>query len=255
MVVIYKQIDLGIPFVHQFAHIKTAVLFSRLLAGGDRAGAERGGLHGRDRPGRHQTSVDEGQNEAARALGMSWGQTTRRIVLPQAMRVIIPPTGNELISMLKTTSLVIAVPLHRRALQPDPGPGGGDVQPDPDAAGGLGLVPVLHLGADGRAVLPGALLRPRRVPQDVGAAAAGAGRRPGDRPGATSDDRRTSRWPSRWCAASRCASTSARCEVLKGISLTVGRGEVMCLVGPSGSGKSTFLRCINHLEQVTAGRL
>ena len=44
-------------------------------------------------------------------------------------------------------------------------------------------------------------------------------------------------------------------EVLKGISLTVERGEVMCLVGPSGSGKSTFLRCINHLEQVTAGRL
>jgi polar amino acid transport system ATP-binding protein len=44
-------------------------------------------------------------------------------------------------------------------------------------------------------------------------------------------------------------------RVLKGISLTVERGEVMCLVGPSGSGKSTFLRCINHLEQVTAGRL
>jgi polar amino acid transport system ATP-binding protein len=44
-------------------------------------------------------------------------------------------------------------------------------------------------------------------------------------------------------------------EVLKGISLTVNRGEVMCLLGPSGSGKSTFLRCINHLEQITAGRL
>ncbi|MEO7544961.1 MAG: ATP-binding cassette domain-containing protein, partial [Terrimesophilobacter sp.] len=44
-------------------------------------------------------------------------------------------------------------------------------------------------------------------------------------------------------------------EVLKSISLTVPRGEVMCLVGPSGSGKSTFLRCINHLEQVNAGRL
>jgi polar amino acid transport system ATP-binding protein len=44
-------------------------------------------------------------------------------------------------------------------------------------------------------------------------------------------------------------------QVLKGITLQVQRGEVMCLVGPSGSGKSTFLRCINHLEQVTAGRL
>ncbi|MFI5782222.1 amino acid ABC transporter ATP-binding protein [Nocardia sp. NPDC051570] len=44
-------------------------------------------------------------------------------------------------------------------------------------------------------------------------------------------------------------------QVLKGISLEVSRGEVMCLIGPSGSGKSTFLRCINHLEQVNAGRL
>ncbi len=44
-------------------------------------------------------------------------------------------------------------------------------------------------------------------------------------------------------------------QVLKGITLTVDRGEVMCLVGPSGSGKSTFLRCINHLEPINAGRL
>ncbi|MCU1690127.1 MAG: Glutamine transport ATP-binding protein GlnQ, partial [Jatrophihabitantaceae bacterium] len=44
-------------------------------------------------------------------------------------------------------------------------------------------------------------------------------------------------------------------KVLKGITLEVKAGEVMCLVGPSGSGKSTFLRCINHLEKVTAGRL
>jgi polar amino acid transport system ATP-binding protein len=44
-------------------------------------------------------------------------------------------------------------------------------------------------------------------------------------------------------------------EVLKGINLTVAPGEVLCLVGPSGSGKSTFLRCINHLEEVNAGRL
>jgi polar amino acid transport system ATP-binding protein len=46
-----------------------------------------------------------------------------------------------------------------------------------------------------------------------------------------------------------------RLEVLKGIDLEVGRGEVMVIVGPSGSGKSTFLRCINHLEKLNAGRL
>ncbi|MFF0297007.1 amino acid ABC transporter ATP-binding protein [Kitasatospora sp. NPDC004614] len=44
-------------------------------------------------------------------------------------------------------------------------------------------------------------------------------------------------------------------EVLKGIDLEVKQNEVFCLVGPSGSGKSTFLRCINHLEQINAGRL
>jgi polar amino acid transport system ATP-binding protein len=46
-----------------------------------------------------------------------------------------------------------------------------------------------------------------------------------------------------------------RLEVLKGIDLEVKRGEVMCMLGPSGSGKSTFLRCINHLEKINAGRL
>src|SRR5262249_32137271 len=51
-------------------------------------------------------SVDEGQTEAAHALGMTRMQTLRRIVLPPAMRVIVPPTGNETISMLKTTPLV-----------------------------------------------------------------------------------------------------------------------------------------------------
>lgn len=56
------------------------------------------------------SSVPEGQSEASTALGMSWTMTMRRTVLPQAMRVIIPPTGNEIISMLKTTSLVTAVP-------------------------------------------------------------------------------------------------------------------------------------------------
>jgi polar amino acid transport system permease protein len=56
-------------------------------------------------------SVDPGQTEAASALGMSRSTAMRRIVLPQAMRVIIPPTGNETIAMLKDTSLLIAVPV------------------------------------------------------------------------------------------------------------------------------------------------
>ena len=54
-------------------------------------------------------SVDEGQTEAAQSLGMTRMQTIRRIVLPQAMKVMIPPTGNETIAMLKNTSLVAVI--------------------------------------------------------------------------------------------------------------------------------------------------
>jgi polar amino acid transport system permease protein len=56
-------------------------------------------------------SVDQGQREAAQALGMSSGKTMRRVVLPQAMRVNVPPTGNETIAMMKDTSLLIGLPL------------------------------------------------------------------------------------------------------------------------------------------------
>ncbi|MBJ8341592.1 amino acid ABC transporter permease [Antrihabitans sp. YC3-6] len=107
---LYKTIDLGIPFGPQFVHfdiqsLSAAFLFAMIGLGLNEAAymAEivRAGIN----------SVGEGQTEASTALGMSWSQTIRRTVLPQAMRVIIPPTGNELISMLKTTSLVTAVPL------------------------------------------------------------------------------------------------------------------------------------------------
>lgn len=106
---LYPHLTFGIPFVHQFAHVdiqtlNAAFFFAALGLGLNESAymAEivRAGI----------SSVGEGQGEAATALGMSWGQSMRRIVLPQAMRVIIPPTGNELISMLKTTSLVTAVP-------------------------------------------------------------------------------------------------------------------------------------------------
>src|ERR1700758_5310848 len=55
--------------------------------------------------------------------------------------------------------------------------------------------------------------------------------------------------------AERVCKNFGALEVLRGVTMTVERGEVMCVVGPSGSGKSTFLRCINHLESVNAGRL
>ncbi|HSR86299.1 MAG TPA: amino acid ABC transporter ATP-binding protein [Streptosporangiaceae bacterium] len=55
--------------------------------------------------------------------------------------------------------------------------------------------------------------------------------------------------------AERVHKSFGRLEVLQGIDLEVRRREVMCIIGPSGSGKSTFLRCVNHLEKINAGRL
>jgi polar amino acid transport system permease protein len=112
---IYKEVFIGIPWVHvgDFSlgfHLtlsQTASLFWIAVLGltlneaAYMAEIVRGGL----------LAVDSGQEEAAKSIGMSSWQTMRYIVIPQAMRVIIPPTGNEVISMLKTTSLVTAVPL------------------------------------------------------------------------------------------------------------------------------------------------
>ncbi|MEU2041790.1 amino acid ABC transporter permease [Nocardia niwae] len=107
---LYSQIQLGVPFGPQFfqldvQQLQAAFAFAVLGLGLNEAAymAEivRAGIN----------SVGEGQREASFALGMSWSQTMRRTVLPQAMRVIIPPTGNELIGMLKTTSLVTGIPL------------------------------------------------------------------------------------------------------------------------------------------------
>ena len=61
--------------------------------------------------------------------------------------------------------------------------------------------------------------------------------------------------PARWCVADNVHKSFGHLEVLKGIDFQVGRGEVSVVIGPSGSGKSTFLRCINHLEKINAGRI
>ena len=106
---LYKHIQLGIPFGPSFFQLNLqnlsipfilAFIGLGLNESAYMAEIIRAGI----------SSVPEGQSEASTALGMSWTMTMRRTVLPQAMRVIIPPTGNEFISMLKTTSLVTAIP-------------------------------------------------------------------------------------------------------------------------------------------------
>jgi polar amino acid transport system permease protein len=106
---IYQNIQLGVPFGPTFFHLNLQALsIPFILATIGLALNEAAYMAEIIRAG--ISSVPEGQSEASTALGMSWGMAMRRTVLPQAMRVIIPPTGNEIISMLKTTSLVTAVP-------------------------------------------------------------------------------------------------------------------------------------------------
>ncbi len=106
---LYPDLTFGIPFggpvlLHGDANELVKPFTAGLLALGLNEGAYmaeivRAGI----------ISVDEGQSEAAASLGMTRLQTMRRVILPQAMRVIIPPTGNETISMLKNTALVSVI--------------------------------------------------------------------------------------------------------------------------------------------------
>jgi polar amino acid transport system permease protein len=107
---LFPKIDLGVPFgpalIHANGNAIITTFVAALLGLGLNEGAYmaeivRGGF----------LAVDEGQTEAAQSLGLSRLQTMRHIVLPQAMRVILPPTGNEAISMLKNTSLVSVIAL------------------------------------------------------------------------------------------------------------------------------------------------
>ncbi|TDO47725.1 polar amino acid transport system permease protein [Kribbella sp. VKM Ac-2527] len=104
------QLTIGIPFGPDFASFDTNTLITPLLAailglglneGAYMAEIVRGGL----------LSVDPGQREAGQALGMTNGRIMKRIILPQAMRFIVPPTGNQVISMVKATALVSVIAL------------------------------------------------------------------------------------------------------------------------------------------------
>jgi polar amino acid transport system permease protein len=111
LALLFPVISIGIPFGPEFASWRTNDLITPIIAavigftlaeGAFMSEIIRSGIQ----------AVDGGQREAAQSLGMTGRQTMRRIVLPQAVRVIIPPTGNEFITMLKGTALaaVIAVP-------------------------------------------------------------------------------------------------------------------------------------------------
>lgn len=116
---LYPKLDIGLPFAQQIFGLDNGLMIGSIdvnaLSNGIAVGiiglglSEAAYMAEIARAG--IMSVDKGQTEAAQALGMSSGKTMRRVVLPQAMRVIVPPTGNETIAMVKDTSLLSAVPI------------------------------------------------------------------------------------------------------------------------------------------------
>jgi len=106
---LYPTLFLGLPFTGVvFGHAATGRLYGAFVAAILALGLNEA-AYAAELVRAGIISVDKGQYEAAHSLGMSGGLTMRLIVLPQAMRVIIPPMGNETISMLKTTSLVSVI--------------------------------------------------------------------------------------------------------------------------------------------------
>lgn len=105
---LFPTFSLGVPFGPEFVHLSANTIITPLVAGLLGLGLNEGAYYAEIvRAG--ILSVDHGQFEAAQSLGMRRATLMRKIVLPQAMRVIVPPTGNELNNMLKTTSLLVVV--------------------------------------------------------------------------------------------------------------------------------------------------
>ena len=196
-------------------------------------------------------SVDAGQPEAAHALGMPQSLTMRRIVLPQAMRVIVPPTGNEVITMLEDHLAGRGDrgqrPVHRGADDRR-----AELHDIPDADRRQHLVPRdddrAHVHPDAR----GAPLRARHHTARRRAEPSSAHPR---QPAPGPSERRGAMTAAAMVKAENVHKSFGHVKVLKGIDLEVAPKDVFCLLGPSGSGKSTFLRCINHLENIDGGRL
>ena len=182
-------------------------------------------------------SVDIGRTEAAKAIGMTRLTTLRRIVLPQAMRVIIPPVGNEVISMVKLTSMASVIQYRR-----DPAQRPEHLlrqRPGDRTVNRRG--PVVSHRRDGS--LGGPVFSRETLRQ-------GGRWRQGPAPPGRENAMNT---PPMVVAVNVHKYFGSPCA-LKNVSIEVAKGEVLCVIGPSGSGKSTFLRCINQLEKTDRGR-
>ncbi|MBU9559138.1 amino acid ABC transporter permease/ATP-binding protein [Burkholderia multivorans] len=259
---LYEHVRLGVPFTDivwfdtpttdLISPFAAAVLGLTLNHAAFSAEVIRGGI----------LSVDQGQLEAAAALGLPHGRQTARIVLPQAMRAILPTAFNDLIVLAKGTSMVyvLAMPelfytvqvIYRRNLE---------VIPLLMVATVWYLIILTVLSAIQvqveRHYARGALRNPPPSALTFVLARAGAlwrrvvARRSVPAAGA-SDDAVVPQLGGE-VTVHRVSKRFGTQRVLDDVSFVAPRGSVTVIVGPSGSGKSTLLRTINHLERVDDG--
>ncbi|MBU9220580.1 amino acid ABC transporter permease/ATP-binding protein [Burkholderia multivorans] len=259
---LYEHVRLGVPFTDivwfdtpttdLISPFAAAVLGLTLNHAAFSAEVIRGGI----------LSVDQGQLEAAAALGLPHGRQTARIVLPQAMRAILPTAFNDLIVLAKGTSMVyvLAMPelfytvqvIYRRNLE---------VIPLLMVATVWYLIILTVLSAIQvqveRHYARGALRNPPPSALTFLLARAGAlWRRVAARrsvPAAGASDDAVVPQSGGEVTVHRVSKRFGTQRVLDDVSFVAPRGSVTVIVGPSGSGKSTLLRTINHLERVDDG--
>ncbi|PRG06182.1 ABC transporter ATP-binding protein [Burkholderia multivorans] len=259
---LYEHVRLGVPFTgivwfdapttDLISPFAAAVLGLTLNHAAFSAEVIRGGI----------LSVDQGQLEAAAALGLPHGRQAARIVLPQAMRAILPTAFNDLIVLAKGTSMVyvLAMPelfytvqvIYRRNLE---------VIPLLMVATVWYLIILTVLSAIQvqveRHYARGALRNPPPSALTFVLARAGAlwrrvvARR--DMPAAGARDDAVVPQVGGEVTVHRVSKRFGTQRVLDDVSFVAPRGSVTVIVGPSGSGKSTLLRTINHLERVDDG--
>jgi polar amino acid transport system permease protein len=211
-------------------------------------------------------SVDRKQSLAAASFGMSAFLTLRRIILPQAMRAILPGMANQTTSMIKGTSIASVIFVNELTFRSQQIVGQNfkfftvfaaagiiylimtsvvamaqfylERHYNPEAAGKsrAGVLPAIPAIDSGVPGMPG---KSGTAWMDT-LQGAPADRSPGDEP---------------FVVCRNVQKSYGDKEILRGIDLTVRRGEVVVLMGPSGSGKSTLLRLVNHLETLDWGEI
>ncbi|WP_433122986.1 amino acid ABC transporter permease/ATP-binding protein [Arthrobacter koreensis] len=193
-------------------------------------------------------SVAKGQGEAARALGLPWRSVQLHIVIPQAFRVALPTLGNELVTIVKLTSLVSAISLTELLLV-----GQRLYTQNFKVLETLLVVALFYVMLVTVFDLALKLLE-RRL--DVSRRRKTAAAAPAALPRGDVRHRRAVPHAGEVVISAQAATKSfGAAQVLKGVDLEVHRGEVVAIIGPSGSGKTTLIRTLNAMETVDGGEV